>query len=896
MKKIIVIFLSISITLASNNELFEKLSKALKNKFNIHTLDDLNRLKSKNKKNQESILNRTRNMSDFIGEWASVSQEVSMHITVGTDQSVPEMGSIMGMNPANGGITVSNDNFTTELNYMMAVDPFGGLNLSSAFNNSRIERDTETYIFEFESLSDMNYARYGAGYATDNEYIYAFGGADSEGVHNHGERYDPDTDTWEIFVEDLIPRRYTNAEYMDGYIYLFNGDTYTSSTYTDTIEIINVSNGEVDFVESNPYPVEYGGSAVWEGKIYIFGGSNGDGYSNRVYEFDPFNNSWTRLADMPESKQTSGKIIDGILYTFGGYNGAVSTSIHSYDIEQGIWITDLAEMPFGISAHSTVSSGDYLLVIGDYAEVQFTGLYDPVSDTFSVIENGFDGRRHSSSVYLDGYIYAYGGAQPEGFNGNTEYTVLQSVEKATFINYGTTGAFNFAQWYVYNYSSNWGQEPFDLGTEFNIEINGSSISGGLGGNDPAYCEINWPEDPYHLAIYSFVSEYVLEEGGSIGCFLDDFNLDQTYADVALEMEGMWTGDDDGDDGEDGGDIIFMNFDFMTLFGIMFGVIPDSIDNPMLVALNIEDEMLMAQTFDPISMYYSDLNGQSYNADSSNYSFSFDNITLMDSLGNEGLAIDGIIEAEMLDLIAGEEAEIPFPSLFSNLEEVPEMYLSFYSDSTGREIMVENMDYYGEYYTQIDTSFFEWYATNDSFFIHFENDDYYYYYDSTSSFEGLSYSMLEDTITLSQEIDPCDENDDYYYYYQSYEDCIGQLVLANDVVDFYQRMDMNLMYIGTVSVSEDDGILPKRMKLYPAYPNPFNPVATIQFDIAENRLTNNALNIYDITGKLVAELINKEYNAGTYKVTWDASSFASGVYFTELISGSERQTQKIILLK
>ena len=139
----------------------------------------------------------------------------------------------------------------------------------------------------------------------------------------------------------------------------------------------------------------------------------------------------------------------------------------------------------------------------------------------------------------------------------------------------------------------------------------------------------------------------------------------------------------------------MNFDFMTLFGIMFGVIPDSIDNPMLVALNIDDDMLMAQTFDPISMYYSDLNGQSYNADSSNYSFSFDNITLMDSLGNEGLVIDGIIEAEMLDLIAGEEAEIPFPSLFGNFEEVPEMYLSFYSDSTGREIIIENMDYYGE---------------------------------------------------------------------------------------------------------------------------------------------------------------------------------------------------------
>ena len=53
---------------------------------------------------------------------------------------------------------------------------------------------------------------------------------------------------------------------------------------------------------------------------------------------------------------------------------------------------------------------------------------------------------------------------------------------------------------------------------------------------------------------------------------------------------------------------------------------------------------------------------------------------------------------------------------------------------------------------------------------------------------------------------------------------------------------------------------------------------------------------NILSKEEAELINKEYNAGTYKVTWDASSFASGVYFTELISGSKRQTQKIILLK
>ena len=125
------------------------------------------------------------------------------------------------------------------------------------------------------------------------------------------------------------------------------------------------------------------------------------------------------------------------------------------------------------------------------------------------------------------------------------------------------------------------------------------------------------------------------------------------------------------------------------------------------------------------------------------------------------------------------------------------------------------------------------------------------------------------------------------------DADGNLYLA----DFYTNAIFHYAHDG-LAISEDNSkiVVPSQYVLKQNYPNPFNPVATIQFDIAENRLTNNALNIYDITGKLVAELINKEYNAGTYKVTWDASSFASGVYFTELISGSERQTQKIILLK
>ena len=58
--------------------------------------------------------------------------------------------------------------------------------------------------------------------------------------------------------------------------------------------------------------------------------------------------------------------------------------------------------------------------------------------------------------------------------------------------------------------------------------------------------------------------------------------------------------------------------------------------------------------------------------------------------------------------------------------------------------------------------------------------------------------------------------------------------------------MDFVYIGTVSVSEEGSTIPLNMKLHPVYPNPFNPVATIQFDIAENYQSNTMLNVYDIS--------------------------------------------------
>ena len=111
------------------------------------------------------------------------------------------------------------------------------------------------------------------------------------------------------------------------------------------------------------------------------------------------------------------------------------------------------------------------------------------------------------------------------------------------------------------------------------------------------------------------------------------------------------------------------------------------------------------------------------------------------------------------------------------------------------------------------------------------------------------------------------------------------------------MDGNnaVVYKGAMNVNSP--ILPTKMALYPAYPNPFNPIATIRFDIPEVETQIIAtLHIYDIRGRLVETLVNGSMLPGTYAVQWQADGFASGMYFAQLRYGKEMKTQKILLLK
>ncbi len=79
-----------------------------------------------------------------------------------------------------------------------------------------------------------------------------------------------------------------------------------------------------------------------------------------------------------------------------------------------------------------------------------------------------------------------------------------------------------------------------------------------------------------------------------------------------------------------------------------------------------------------------------------------------------------------------------------------------------------------------------------------------------------------------------------------------------------------------------------------YPNPFNPSTQIQYSIAQAGLVS--VKVFDILGRQVADLVNKQQSAGSYTVDFNAQNLSTGVYVYRIESGSFQASKKMILIK
>ena len=102
----------------------------------------------------------------------------------------------------------------------------------------------------------------------------------------------------------------------------------------------------------------------------------------------------------------------------------------------------------------------------------------------------------------------------------------------------------------------------------------------------------------------------------------------------------------------------------------------------------------------------------------------------------------------------------------------------------------------------------------------------------------------------------------------------------------------------INYSQDE-FTPVEFEIQQAYPNPFNPVTTLHYDLPKNTFVN--ITIYDVIGRVVKNLVSSQQTAGYRSIQWNATNntgqqVSAGLYLYAIQAGEFRQTRKMVLIK
>lgn len=111
---------------------------------------------------------------------------------------------------------------------------------------------------------------------------------------------------------------------------------------------------------------------------------------------------------------------------------------------------------------------------------------------------------------------------------------------------------------------------------------------------------------------------------------------------------------------------------------------------------------------------------------------------------------------------------------------------------------------------------------------------------------------------------------------------------------FDYIDINIEGVTVSNEIEGRDDKPEGLVLAQNYPNPFNPSTTISYSIPNS--SKVLLKVFNSLGQEVATLVDRNQPIGIHSISWDASSVSSGVYFYQLIVGSNVLTKKMILIK
>ncbi len=138
--------------------------------------------------------------------------------------------------------------------------------------------------------------------------------------------------------------------------------------------------------------------------------------------------------------------------------------------------------------------------------------------------------------------------------------------------------------------------------------------------------------------------------------------------------------------------------------------------------------------------------------------------------------------------------------------------------------------------------------------------------------------------------------------ENIESLLGINIVQTDSGTVSNKLLFDDLQTDIVLPVEETEILPTEYSLKQNYPNPFNPATIIEYELpvagTGRDLSQRSVKlvVYDILGRKVATLVNKQQKPGTYKVNFDGTNLSTGIYFYRLDAGDFSSVRKMLLIK
>lgn len=270
---------------------------------------------------------------------------------------------------------------------------------------------------------ELLFPRYAPSAATDGQWIYVYGGSPhggrngkdfmNQGLHASIERIDPSTLKSEYFSSGLHRRANHASAIFNNKMVTCGGRSQVglSRPKMKDCEVLDLTTGVFRELHGLPDSLRSIGMIEISGVPYVVGGLiKGNKYSRGIYRLNAGNSEWIALKDMPIEREGTIISIGSKIYVISGYNGKPITRVQVFDTQDNSW-KQLKELPYGLSAYSAVTDGEFIYIFGDYTKMDQIHRYEPETENLYRLDIKMTPRRHTAAVLLNDMAYVIGGNQ-----------------------------------------------------------------------------------------------------------------------------------------------------------------------------------------------------------------------------------------------------------------------------------------------------------------------------------------------------------------------------------------------------------------------------------------------------------------------------------------------------